>query len=75
MQKYHTIKDIAESLQLSPKTVKNLIKKGEITVYQTGRQIRISEKDFENYMFSCRKVGFNAVEKRLTECQKDDRSI
>ncbi len=45
----YTTEDIAELLQVSKLTVYDLIKKGEITAYRVGRQMRVDAEDFEAY--------------------------
>ncbi|WJY28339.1 MULTISPECIES: substrate-binding domain-containing protein [Sporosarcina] len=45
----YTTEDLAEFLQVSKLTVYDLIKKGEITAYRVGRQMRVDAADFEAY--------------------------
>ncbi len=45
-----TVKDVAERLQVSTKTVRRWIKNNELEYFVFGAQYRISEKDLEYFM-------------------------
>ena len=40
-----TVQDVAADLQLSTKTIRRLIERGELPVHRVGRTVRISEED------------------------------
>ncbi|MBS1685361.1 MAG: helix-turn-helix domain-containing protein [Bacteroidetes bacterium] len=43
-----SIRDAAKRLQLSPTTIRRLIKKGAIKAQKIGKQYRISQKTLDN---------------------------
>ncbi|MBR0662236.1 helix-turn-helix domain-containing protein [Neoroseomonas oryzicola] len=45
-----SIGKVAELLDLSIKTVRRMIKRGELRVHRIGRQIRIAEDDFTVFL-------------------------
>ena len=45
-----SVEDVAKRLDVSIKTVRRLISKGEIEVYRIGRQLRVSEGDLAHYL-------------------------
>lgn len=45
-----TTKEVAETLKVTPKTVRTLIENGEITAYRIGRDFRISKEDLKSYI-------------------------
>lgn len=45
-----TIAQVAERLQVDDKTVRRLIKRGELKAYRLGRQLRISDDDLLAYL-------------------------
>lgn len=45
-----SVKEIANSLRISDRTVRNLIETGEIKAYKVGNQFRIKEEDFQSYL-------------------------
>lgn len=49
-QKYYTVEEIADLCRLSPRTIKNHILSGDLTAYKIGRQYRITETDFKEYI-------------------------
>jgi excisionase family DNA binding protein len=49
LARFLTIKDVAERLGLSTKTVRRLIERGELRVHRFGRSIRISEEDYNTF--------------------------
>lgn len=50
MDKMLSVKEIANSLRISDRTVRNLIETGEIKAYKVGNQFRIKEEDFQSYL-------------------------
>jgi len=54
--KYYSPTELAEILNLDPRTVRNLIKKGEIKAIKVGSQWRIGENDFETFIEENRNV-------------------
>ena len=45
-----TIKDVAERLQMSSRTIHRLVANGDITVIRIGRSVRISEKALKAFL-------------------------
>ena len=45
-----TIRDIADRLRMSQKTVRRWIKNEELAAYRLGRQWRISERDLRRFL-------------------------
>jgi excisionase family DNA binding protein len=52
-----TIKEVANRLKVSIKTVRRLIDAGELVAHRVGRGIRVSETDLENYINKTTMVG------------------
>ena len=50
----HSIPTVAERLDVSEKSVRRCIGRGELPAYRIGGQIRISEEDLQNFLGSCR---------------------
>ena len=50
MLKLLTVKEVAEILKVSYETALNFVKYSGITYINVGKQYRVSEKDFENYI-------------------------
>lgn len=50
-----TVNDVAERLDVSPRSVRRLITEGKIRIYRIRRSIRISEADFLNYLKTTRR--------------------
>jgi len=50
MKQYHTIKQVAEALNVSDKTVRRMVKRGTLRAYKVGPQIRIDGDDLAAYM-------------------------
>ncbi|KZE44794.1 hypothetical protein AV540_23380 [Brevibacillus parabrevis] len=48
-EKSYTTEEIAKLLRISKLTVYDLIKKGELSAYRVGRQMRVDESDLEAY--------------------------
>jgi excisionase family DNA binding protein len=40
-----TVQDVATDLQLSTKTIRRLIDRGDLPVHRLGRSVRVSEED------------------------------
>ncbi len=47
-----TVQDVAETMKVSEKTVRRLIKRGDLAAYKVGErgQLRIKECDLEEYL-------------------------
>ena len=52
----YTPEEIAQRLKLSKYTVYEMIKRGEIPAHRIGRSLRISESQYENYLFDSRQT-------------------
>lgn len=50
MEKYLTVTEVAELLQVHWQSVLNYIKKGELEAVKLGRGYRISEKSIEDFI-------------------------
>ena len=48
MPKYYTVKEVAEIMKVSEKTVRNWIKWGRIKAIKIGRQWRIPAEEIDN---------------------------
>ena len=53
--KMMTIKDVAEMLRVSTKTVYRLISQGFLVTVKIGRATRIDESELNNYLLSIRR--------------------
>ena len=49
-----TVSGIAEHLDVSEKTVRRLIDRRVLKALRVGRNLRITEEDFQSYLQSCR---------------------
>ncbi len=49
-QLFLTVKDVAQRLQLSPKSVRRLIDEGMLRIHRFGRAIRIAEEDLNQFL-------------------------
>ncbi len=49
-QPFLTVKDVAQRLQLSPKSVRRLIDEGMLRDHRFGRAIRIAEEDLNQFL-------------------------
>lgn len=49
-----TTKDVAERLNVHPRTIRNLIETGELIAYKFGRDYRITETDLETFIKNSR---------------------
>ena len=55
MSKFLTVKEVAEILVVSERTVRNLCNRGELPHVTVGAVLRIDETDLENYIKSNKK--------------------
>ena len=51
---FFNVEQIADLLQLSPKSVRRLIKRGELRAYRVGRQLRVSQEDLRAFLMQRR---------------------
>lgn len=63
-----TIQEVAETMRISEKTVRRLIKRGDLVAYKTGDrgQLRVKEQDLDEYIESQR------VSPRMGEQPKEE---
>jgi excisionase family DNA binding protein len=52
--RFHSILTVAQRLDVSEKSVRRYIERGELAAYRIGGQIRIGEADLQNFLRSCR---------------------
>jgi len=50
MEEFYTTRQIAKLLDLKTVTIRRWIQKGQLKAYKLGKGIRISKKDFENFL-------------------------
>lgn len=50
LPKFLTIQEVADHLAVSAKTVRRLISRGDLPRHKLGRQVRISERDFRDFV-------------------------
>ena len=50
MMKYYTVKEVAEMLKVSEKSVRDWINKDKLNAGKAGRQWRISESDIKEFL-------------------------
>jgi len=50
--KYYSIKEISKLLKVSYLTIFRLVKENKIVAYKVGKQYRIKESDFNNYLLT-----------------------
>lgn len=50
MSPFLTVQEVADALAISDKTVRRMMKRGELKRHKVGRQVRISEYDFRAYV-------------------------
>jgi len=53
-RRFHSIPTVAKRLDVSEKSVRRYIERGELPAYRIGGQIRIGEADLQNFLRSCR---------------------
>lgn len=59
-QKYYSVNDVAKILQLSPKTIRNMITRGDIDGYRVGPRVwRIADSALSTYLESRHKGDTN----------------
>lgn len=49
-----SIKDVSERLNISERTVRNLLNSGELSGYKIGGIYRVNEEDLNNYLKNSR---------------------
>lgn len=54
---FMSVRELAERLSLSTKTVRRLIDSGQLPVHRIGGQIRIAETDAARFVSKRRQVG------------------
>lgn len=50
MDEYLTVREVAEALKMSEKTVRRLIRQGKLPGKQIGRAYRVRRSEFDAYM-------------------------
>ena len=50
LPKFLTVQEVADNLAVSDKTVRRLIDRGDLPRHKLGRQVRISERDFRDFV-------------------------
>lgn len=50
LPKFLTVHEVADNLAVSDKTVRRLIDRGDLPRHKLGRQVRISERDFRDFV-------------------------
>lgn len=50
MSKFLTVKEVAERLEVSDRTVRNWISKGILSAHRFGKLIKISESDITDFI-------------------------
>jgi excisionase family DNA binding protein len=53
MGKSYTVKEVAEYFQVSPSTIRRLIKEGELKAYRISKAIRIAPEQFYEFKLRC----------------------
>ncbi len=61
MDKIYTIKEVAEKLNVSEKTVRRYIAKSALTAFKIGGRWRIKEEDLHNYMNHSANDEFSSI--------------
>ncbi len=64
-----TVKQVAETLQISASKVYELISRGEIPVYRIGGALRIGERELSEYLESCREERVTRQRKKAVKLQ------
>lgn len=49
-EQFYTIKEVAQNLKVSERTIHNWIKEGQLNSYKVGRLTRISKEQLEEYL-------------------------
>lgn len=55
-KKYLIVKEVAEELEVSEKTVRKLINEGVIVAYKLGREWRVTREDLDNFLQQSKNV-------------------
>ncbi|MFA6318487.1 MAG: helix-turn-helix domain-containing protein [Elusimicrobiota bacterium] len=50
MKEFYTVKELAEVLEVNPRTIDRLIERGELNVHRVGRIKRFRRDDIEAYL-------------------------
>jgi excisionase family DNA binding protein len=50
LERYYTVEEICERLQVSDQTVRRWIKRGKLTAYKPGKEFRIRSGDLEEFL-------------------------
>jgi len=50
LPKYYTIKEVAEALSVSPRTVRRWIANGDLIVHRLGGAVRVGERDLGTFL-------------------------
>jgi excisionase family DNA binding protein len=50
LEPLRTIEELATTLVVSPLTVRRLVERGDLTAVRVGRQLRVAQRDFEDYL-------------------------
>ena len=53
--RFFPIPDVADQLEVSPKTVRRWVARGELHVHRLGRQLRVSEDDLLTFIAARRR--------------------
>jgi excisionase family DNA binding protein len=69
-----TVQEVAETMRVSEKTVRRIIKCGDLSAYKLGDrgQLRIKERDLERYVESRRVEIDNAESHESEEVESDE---
>jgi len=57
MDAFYTVKELAELLKVTPKTIYRMVERGELPCHRIGRIKRFSEEDVGAFLSRCRTVG------------------
>lgn len=58
MSKFLTVKEVAQMLNVSTRTVRRLCESEDLTHYKIGSVIKITEEDLQNYLIKNKKGDF-----------------
>ena len=50
LPKYHTIKTVAEALDVAPRTVRRWIANGDLVAHRVGGVVRVAERDLRAFL-------------------------
>jgi len=50
LERYHTVEEVCERLQISDQTFRRWIKTGKRTAYKLGKEYRISPGDLDEFL-------------------------